>query len=188
MGESTDDFYVGSTGNFKNRSSHHKSQAKLHTNSTLYNCINNNGGWDNWKIEVIDTIDDDSRYTAEKYWIKKLKPSLNKNRVLPTLKEQKDSQKIYNRKKYLENKDYFREKSYEYRINNPDWYKEYQGNYRKQNREKLIELYRQKYECDCGGRYTYTNRVRHFASKKHANWIESQNEPTISTSPDTGSS
>lgn len=179
------DCYVGSTSNFRMRQFNHKTCANTAKDTLLYNCINNNGGWGCWKMEVIDAIDDDNRtvlLNAEKYWINKLKPSLNKNRVLPTPQEKKEYAKIYNRRKYLENKDYYREKALEYQSKNAEWYRNYQNAYREQHRERLNKRNKEKFQCECGGRFTYVNRIQHLNTKKHLNW-ENQKEPALSTSP-----
>lgn len=158
----------------------------------VYECINNNGGWDNWIIEVIDTIEPGDRTAllcAERYWINKLKPTLNTNKVMPTVQEQKEARQIYSKQKYIDNKDYYKDKAYEYRVNNPEWYKAYQGEYRKKHREALNARYRQKFKCECGGSFTYVNRLKHLQTHKHKAWVAAnQNEPTLSTSPETGSS
>ena len=45
--------------------------------------------------------------------------------------------------------------------------KEYDKIYRHKNKEKYCE----KFPCECGGRYTYVNKSRHFKSKKHLKFV-----------------
>lgn len=76
------DFYIGLTTNFKNRKDVHKNHCnhldKKHIK--LYSCINENGGWDNWIMIMIEEFNCDNRNQArarEHYWITQLKPTLN---------------------------------------------------------------------------------------------------------------
>ena len=48
--------------------------------------------------------------------------------------------------------------------------KEYNKNYRENNREKI----NQKFECECGGKYTRQNKSQHFKSKKHKAYLNNQ--------------
>jgi hypothetical protein len=60
---------------------------------------------------------------------------------------------------------------------NPDYYKQYRKNNREyltekrkinhQTSIKFAEQRNQKYTCECGGKYLYGNKTRHFKSKKH---------------------
>ena len=170
------DCYVGSTTNFTKRQYQHKSCASRLKNN-LYSCIADNGGRSSadiaWTMEVVDTIDDDDRLVllnAEKYWINKLKPSLNTNKVLPTTGEIKDANRAYQRQRYQNNKEYFKERALKYREEHPEEYKAYQDAYRAKNKETLNCRMREKYTCECGGRFTYVNRIQHLKTKKHLNY------------------
>lgn len=33
-----------------------------------------------------------------------------------------------------------------------------------------------KYQCDCGGKYTHSNKARHFQTPKHIKYIQSLNQ------------
>ena len=48
--------YIGHTTNFVNRKSAHKSSCK-NSDSKLYTFIRENGGWENWKILIIDVVE-----------------------------------------------------------------------------------------------------------------------------------
>ena len=39
--------------------------------------------------------------------------------------------------------------------------------YREQNKEKINTKGREHFDCSCGGRYTYSNKIQHIKSKKH---------------------
>ena len=36
-----------------------------------------------------------------------------------------------------------------------------------------------KYNCDCGGKYTYGNKIIHSKTKKHLKYLESLIEPIV---------
>jgi hypothetical protein len=74
------DFYVGSTMNLTKRKSQHKRNCSIGLNRTVYNCIRENGNFDNWDIEVIDTLKCQNKRTAEiveRYYIEQLGATLN---------------------------------------------------------------------------------------------------------------
>ena len=50
------EIYVGSTINFKKRTSVHKTLCINKKNRKLYNIINENGGWDNWTMLEIENF------------------------------------------------------------------------------------------------------------------------------------
>ncbi len=75
-----DYLYIGSTQEFDCRLSTHKSCSNNvnDTSSILYKTIRGNGGWDNWKMEVIKIFENkNDMFDAEKDTIIKLKPNLN---------------------------------------------------------------------------------------------------------------
>ncbi len=66
----TKDVYVGHTTNFVQRKHAHK-QGCTNAKSSNYNCklyevIRNNGGWSNWKMEIINFFDCKDHYEARK--------------------------------------------------------------------------------------------------------------------------
>jgi hypothetical protein len=76
----TDD-YIGSTTNFIQRSSLHKTSCeKYKTDIKLYSIIRIHGGWNNWKIVILEEFPCQSRQQLlirEQYWINNLHPRLN---------------------------------------------------------------------------------------------------------------
>jgi hypothetical protein len=78
------DSYIGMTTNFNNRKHIHKYDCNNDKTKhlKLYSFINNNGGWDNWDMEIIDRFSCNNKKEANKKeveWIRHLKPTLNKN-------------------------------------------------------------------------------------------------------------
>ena len=43
--------------------------------------------------------------------------------------------------------------------------------YRHKNKEKIYEKGKEKFPCECGGKYIYGNKSRHFKSKKHLKFV-----------------
>ena len=64
-------------------------------------------------------------------------------------------------------KEYEKEENQKYRENNSEKIKEYQKEYYENNSEKLNE----KCSCDCGGKFTYKNKLRHLKTNKHLDYI-----------------
>jgi hypothetical protein len=94
------DCYVGQTINFINRKNKHRYSAINKTNRKIYNFINDNGGWNNWIIEIIEELLFDCSkeelffegYTKkildrERFWISTLKSTLNTNLPIRYIEE-----------------------------------------------------------------------------------------------------
>jgi hypothetical protein len=82
------DTYIGSTICFKQRKSHHKRSCcninAQNYNANVYQFIRNNGGWNNWRMILIETYSCSNRLELEKrerFWIETMKSTLNK--VIP---------------------------------------------------------------------------------------------------------
>ena len=85
--ETIRDVYVGHTTNFVQRKYAHKMCCtNININCKLYQVIRNNGGWDNWKMEIIDHINCKDVYEARKreheYFVL-VKATLNSIEPLP---------------------------------------------------------------------------------------------------------
>lgn len=95
---SVKNIYIGSTVNFHKRKIAHKSSCNnedcTNYNLPVYNFIRDNGGWDNWSIEIIEEIKFIYRTELrekEKFWIEKEQSSLNVGIILT--KEEKEKRK-----------------------------------------------------------------------------------------------
>lgn len=109
------DVYVGHTTNFVQRKDSHKiccTNNNNNNNCKLYRVIRNNGGWDNWKMEIIDFMNCKDLYEARKkeqeYFVL-LKATLNSIEPLPhprtTLAEISQTENVIIRKKPTSNKE-----------------------------------------------------------------------------------
>jgi len=89
-------------------------------------------------------------------------------------KENKDKKKEWNEA----NKEKIKEQTKEYRKANKDIIKEKNKEYRKANKDIIKDKYEankekinEKIDCECGGKYTFTHRLRHEKSQKHQSFI-----------------
>jgi hypothetical protein len=60
------DLYIGHTTNFVQRKSAHKQCSKKNYTCKLYNVIRQNGGWDNWRMDIIAYHECKDHYEARK--------------------------------------------------------------------------------------------------------------------------
>jgi hypothetical protein len=162
------EIYVGHTTNFTRRKNQHKllcyNENSAYYNKLLYQCIRDNGGWENWSMIQITEVSCNNKREAEAIeheWIEKLSPSLNKNMPYAKCKEEpveykknwyetnKDELLKKAKEMYDKNKDTKLEYQKEYAEQNKEKIKEYQDKYREENKEKLAadkKIYREKEE------------------------------------------
>ena len=164
--DDVDYLYVGSTTDFVRRKACHKSDCNNISgksyNSKKYSAMRNNGGWDNFRMIMIEEYPCKNRNEAEKREdevMMNLKANMNTNRASRCRKQYtidtKDEKKKYDK---------------QYRIYNIKTLKEkWKANY---NEKK--ELLNQKHNCSCGGVYTHQHKARHFKSNKHVNYLNNQ--------------
>ena len=135
--------YYGQTEDCKKRLSKHKSTEK---------CMSKLLNKDNMKLHVLHTLfTQDEANETEEFYILNME-CVNRNVPCRTQKEW-----------YQDNK----EKIREYRANNKETRCEYDKEYYQNNKKKL----NQKFNCECGGKYTDAHRSRHFKCKKHQDYI-----------------
>jgi len=78
--------------------------------------------------------------------------------------------KHYRKEYYKKNKEKLNKITNDYYANNKEHLQELQKNYRITNGETIKTKRNQKYNCECGGKYTFTNKSRHMISKIHLKW------------------
>ena len=130
-----DDMYIGSTCNYRVRIANHKQNCeKYQLNSKLYQTIRENGGWSNWKHEILheEVCTKQKARALEDDFIIKLDANLNIRNPVKDYEQQKFKQiikyhqdKSYKKKYYQENKDRIKQ-------------------YYLQNREKILEYHKQR--------------------------------------------
>ena len=147
--------YVGSTTKqyLSSRLAEHKDKAKRCPNRKVYKSINENGGWENHQIVLIELCacnSKDEMHKKERENIVLLKPIANIQIPTRTIQQY-----------YIDNK----EKSKQYYMDNKEKINKYDKQYHIDNKDKI----NQKIICSCGRTYTHNNRARHNKSKIHLN-------------------
>lgn len=163
------EFYVGSTCNFTKRKSTHKAKyQKEDCHYPIYKFIKDNGGWENWKMILIENFQCNSKLELEKREreiIESLKPQLNKSIPTRSYNEyyevNREHYLDYKKQWYNENKEHMQEKQKEYYMNNKtdisqkkkDWatenqekIKEKKNEWYQKNKERILKQRKQQYQ------------------------------------------
>jgi hypothetical protein len=128
----------------------------------LYNYIKENGGWNNFKFNIIsyfDNIDKKQLLTIEKQQIEQKNPITNSFKPIQTYEEYLERKKSNQRK---------------WRKNNPDYL------IKNKNRQSQIDYTKKrcstKINCECGGTYTLQNKTNHFSRNIHKEYENKKNQ------------
>jgi hypothetical protein len=171
-----DYIYIGSTRDFQQRKSNHKTVCnntndRSH-NSLVYKQIREAGGWDKCEMIPIEEFDCEGQLQArirEEYWRREYNANLNSFKAYLTEQERVDQQSERNKAHYEANKEKVAERCKAYREANKEKVNERRKAYIETEKLKTI------HNCDCGGKYTYLNIRRHEKGKKHLAHLEKQN-------------
>ena len=185
--------YIGSTHHEYERERKHKSDCNNengeHYNTPVYKHIRENGGWDNWKFEVIEEYPCDNRTQLrirERDYYDLLNPELNMIRPYISEEEMKEERTQRSAKHYQDNREEIIEKHAKYNEEHTEEIKENKANYYQKNIEVIKEktskyrgnnkekIYR-KCICVCGKEYRFNNKARHCNSIKHKEFIKKLN-------------
>jgi len=82
--------YIGSTKDFDQRRTQHKSACKNNKNYKLYNVINENGGWEEAEMVPIEEFQCENYMGAlirEEFWRREYKASMNSKKCFQTEEE-----------------------------------------------------------------------------------------------------
>ena len=128
----------------------------------MYKYIRDNNGWAEWQMIKIKDFSCNSKKELETEELKIILEFgfdnlLNKQQPTRTHKQYR-----------IDNK----ERKKQYRIDNKEAILEQQKQYRIENKDKIKEKKNQKFTCDCGGKYSASNKSQHKKSKKHQKYIE----------------
>lgn len=165
------DCYIGSTKHsIEYRFKQHKSSFNNGTCYSYSKIIIEKYGFDCLEIVELEKCCENERYERERYWIEKIK-CVNKNVAGRGSKESKKNWRTKNPdwwKKYQNMEKY---KEYKKNYNKRDYVKQKVGQsvkeYYQQNKEKISE----KFNCECSGKYTYSQKTTHFKSKIHQDFL-----------------
>jgi len=189
--------YVGSTIDYKRRLRDHRSRCNNKNNkqykTPLYKIIRENGGWDTFKKEEIETnIQKDKLNEREEYYRIKLNANMNSMKCYTGLTTKEYTKEYYenNKEKLLKNQNEYREKNKqnikeymkEYREKNKEKTKEYMKEYRENHKEKCLKTmkeYREKNKdklnvkirCLCGVEISKRNISTHKKRQAHLNRV-----------------
>jgi len=167
-----EDEYVGKSGDFHIRKIAHKSVCNNVKsegyNYEVYKFIRENGGYDNWDFEILETANLENEKEAsnlERYWIEKLKPSLNERLPAQTPEERAEYHREYNRIRYKKNMEdpEFRKKKYETnkkRSEDPEV------------KKKEAATKKEQITCICGAIHTRGGKSQHLKSEKHNEFVK----------------
>jgi hypothetical protein len=152
--------YVGSTKAFRQRKILHKSRVNTGRKEKIYTTIRENGGWDNWRMVILEECGEisftEARIKEEEHRVK-LNANLNSQKCHQTEEE------------YYERR---RKQAREYYENNKDKKQEYAKEYREKNKEKIMEWKNQRFTCECGRTFKIEGKAEHERSLIHKKLIE----------------
>jgi hypothetical protein len=142
--------YIGSTNCFNNRIRSHKNNCKNENHKEytypVYKYIRDNGGFDNFKFEVIIEVNCYNKYElelVERSYIDELKPKMNKKIPTRTKKERYNDNKErrieYDKEYRKNNKERIREQNKVYYNNNKDVIAEKSKVFRDNNKELVSQ-------------------------------------------------
>jgi len=144
--------YVGSTTNFNNRKSHHKSlcenQASSAYNRKLYRMIRENGGWDCFSMVKIEDFPCENGRDAEAredQLMRELKANMNTHRAF--IEDKAAERKVYDRRYVAAHREQRSARQRRWRENNPDYFKQWREAHPGYNRLRKERLRREAAEA-----------------------------------------
>ena len=145
--DATTCYYVGQTKDMEDRLDQHKKR-KGYGAGLIPEGIE-------WKMDIIEEVEDNLAFERENYWFDKLKPKYNKCRPRQSAKEYRNN-----------NKEKIKEKLNKWLEKNPHYKETYNGLYFETHKEELIQKARQYREAN---RDKINERRRELYKIKNAN-------------------
>lgn len=176
------DIYVGHTTNFVQRKCMHKNvcnkEKYSNHNLKLYSYIRNNGGWNNWRMDIIGFHECHNQYEAKKIeqnYFETLHATLNSIEPFPKSKPKpkpepkssqivKDENSIGNLHAKNSLKSYFCEKC-SYKTCNLKDYKKHLSTSKHKRMILDDDLSQKQYICQCGRQYKYSSGLSKHKTK-----------------------
>lgn len=140
--------YIGSTTDkLKNRFVKHKAKSKICPNRLVYIGISAFGGWENFKIVLVERYPCVSAHDLrerEQYWIDQIRPVFNKNNA------------VFSKEKTLEkNRERDRER------------------YHSEKRQSWLKMRKEtRVDCACGSNVSLSKMYVHLKSLKHGEYLQ----------------
>jgi len=162
--------YIGSSINLRSRLQKHKHNTLCETSNkhhlTVYRKIREFGNWDNWKCDVLETVDNPTRSELIALERKHYEDHID----TATLNS------VYCGRTPAEGKKAWKAKNpgYQqwYNDTHKEYLKEYYKEYYAENKEKLAEYYTTPTQCECGSIVNRSGIARHRRTKKHLECIK----------------
>ena len=102
-----------------------------------------------------ELVDEESKYIKNLECVNKVIPNRTKKEYMKQYRLGNiEKQKEINKQYYIDNKEKLNKNQKQYRLDN-------------------FEKLNKKYDCECGGKYIHHCKARHFKTKKHLNYINS---------------
>jgi hypothetical protein len=169
------DTYVGHTTNFNERKGRHKSVCNNDNspgyNYKVYQTIRSNGGWDNWKIVMIEYFPCNNEREAsarERYQYEILNSNMNSKVPGRSQKQHyednKEAKLMYQKQHYEDNKEAILLQHKQYYEDNKEAILLQHKQHYEDNKEAILL---QHYLCDCGRNIKLCNKSRHLKTKIH---------------------
>ena len=178
-----DKIYVGSTTKqyLSQRMDAHRSQYKRWKDSKITMAVSSfilfdEYGVENCFIELLETKECNSKdevLQLEGKYIRDLE-CVNKRIAGRTKKEYLEDNREHLKQYHEDNYERIQSYQRQYRELNKETTKEKNKQYHDLNKEKIKKRNNEKYNCDCGGKYTRAGKSQHFKNIMHCQYIESQ--------------
>ena len=156
------DIYVGSTcKRLCQRLAQHRASYKCYLNGiskyiTSFKILKNND-YDIILLEECKDIQNiEQLRRRERFYIESLS-CVNKVIVGRSLKEYREDNK---------------EAIKQYRDDHKEYHRKYCNDYYEINKDHILHAKKVKYNCNCGGQYTYVNKAQHCKTKKHLEYLK----------------
>ena len=180
-----DKIYIGSTTKdfLSQRMDTHRSGYKQWKkgNNTLTRSFNlfDEYGIENCFIELLEAKVCNSKDELKQLEGKYIRSMACVNKYIPDRskieyrEDNKDKIKEQKKEYYDDNKDTIKEHLKQYYDDNKETIKLRVNQYRNDNKEIIREKKNKPFDCECGGKYTHTNKTIHLKSIKHCQYISS---------------
>jgi hypothetical protein len=184
--QQTDQVYIGSTKlTLERRFAVHKCEAKTTDKNCRSKVLLNE--FTDCRINLIEYCSKENKVVRERYWVEqygnravnKFIPGRSSKEYKQQHSEQiKEYQKEYQKEYYQQHTEQIKEQKKEYRQEHAEQIKEKSKEYKQQHTEQIKEYqkeYREtKITCECGAVITQGNKTHHLRTKKHTNYLASQ--------------
>jgi group I intron endonuclease len=164
-------FYIGSTNDLKKRIFSHRACYKRKNHRHIYQCMDKNGGFDNFEFTIIETLNNTTKREAERreqHFITTLNPVMNDmKRCYMTPEDKKEKIAKDGKEYYKKNRDRISEEGRNYREKNKERISNYSKEYYEKNKERIIQHQNVVIICECGCLSAKANLPRHKRSQKH---------------------